>query len=135
MSARGTSGRWQRGLCFAVGGLSACTGGCPPTAGVDGECDSPGVICTVAGTGQSVFDGDGMPALETSFYSPLDVVFDPQGRLRTYPRRHASWLWLWRQASTSRTRYHDLRVRIVWMRAERGSQVVSALRRASIRSR
>ncbi len=43
------------------------------------DCDEPGIICTVAGTGMSVFDGDGRPALETSFYYPLDVSFQPDG--------------------------------------------------------
>lgn len=43
-------------------------------------CDVPGIICTVAGTGLSLFDGDGRPALETSFYYPLDVLFDAEGR-------------------------------------------------------
>lgn len=47
----------------------------------DGEpCDQPGVICTVAGTGQSLFDGDGRPALRTSFNTPLDVAFDADGQ-------------------------------------------------------
>jgi len=47
----------------------------PPAA-----CDVPGTICTMAGTGLSLFDGDGRPALETSFYYPLDIVFDARGR-------------------------------------------------------
>ncbi len=34
----------------------------------------------MAGTGQSLFDGDGKPALETSFYYPLDIEFDRIGR-------------------------------------------------------
>ncbi len=38
------------------------------------------MICTVAGTGMSIFDGDGHPALQTSFYFPIDMLFDPQGR-------------------------------------------------------
>ncbi len=43
-------------------------------------CEVPGTICTVAGTGFSLFDGDGKAALETSFYFPLDVCFDQLGR-------------------------------------------------------
>ncbi len=43
-------------------------------------CQVPGVICTVAGTGLSQFDGDGRPALQTSLYFPLGVTFDPVGR-------------------------------------------------------
>ncbi len=49
----------------------------PPTATPTVGCETPGVICTVAGTGMSVFDGDGRPALQTSFYFPLGVCFDP----------------------------------------------------------
>ncbi len=45
------------------------------------DCDDPGIICTVAGTGMSVFDGDGRDALDTSFYYPLDVVFQPSDQL------------------------------------------------------
>lgn len=39
-------------------------------------CDQPGVICTVAGTGESIFNGDGRPAHETALYFPLDVEFE-----------------------------------------------------------
>jgi hypothetical protein len=45
------------------------------------DCDDPGIICTVAGTGMSVFDGDGRDALDTSFYYPLDIVFQPDDQL------------------------------------------------------
>jgi DNA-binding beta-propeller fold protein YncE len=44
-----------------------------------GDCDDAGIICTVAGTGMSVFDGDGRDALLTSFYYPIDVVFQSDG--------------------------------------------------------
>jgi hypothetical protein len=54
----------------------------PPTnTPAGGDCAAAGVICTEAGTGMSVFDGDGRSALATSFYYPLDVVFQPDGRL------------------------------------------------------
>jgi len=43
-------------------------------------CDTPGVICTVAGSGLAAFDGDGKPALRTAFYFPFDVAFDRAGR-------------------------------------------------------
>lgn len=42
------------------------------------RCELPGVICTVAGTGSSFFDGDGKPAAETSLYFPFTVIFDAQ---------------------------------------------------------
>lgn len=52
----------------------------PPTnTPAMGDCNDPGVICTVAGTGMSVFDGDGRDALLTSFYYPIDIVFQPDG--------------------------------------------------------
>ncbi|HVM96806.1 MAG TPA: hypothetical protein VMT89_10470, partial [Candidatus Acidoferrales bacterium] len=43
-------------------------------------CAQVGTICTVAGTGEQVFDGDGKSALQTSFYYPLGVRFDSEGR-------------------------------------------------------
>jgi len=43
------------------------------------QCEIDGVICTVAGTGNAQFDGDGRPALDTSLYFPIDVVFDRTG--------------------------------------------------------
>lgn len=50
-----------------------------PTAITD-ACQVPGVICTVAGSGRSAFDGDGRPALDTAFYFPIDLDFDAAGR-------------------------------------------------------
>ncbi len=63
-----------------VVGLIALHGGCAPVGGNGGACDGAGIICTVAGTGRSLFDGDGRDALETSFYYPLDIEFDAEGR-------------------------------------------------------
>jgi hypothetical protein len=52
----------------------------PPTnTPAMGDCNDAGTICTVAGTGMSVFDGDGRDALLTSFYYPLDIVFQSDG--------------------------------------------------------
>jgi DNA-binding beta-propeller fold protein YncE len=45
------------------------------------HCGESGVICTAAGTGDRAYDGDGNLALETSLYYPIDLAFDPQGRL------------------------------------------------------
>jgi hypothetical protein len=45
----------------------------------DTACQVAGVICTVIGTGQSAFNGDGRPALETGLYFPLEITFDPNG--------------------------------------------------------
>jgi streptogramin lyase len=60
--------------------LLLLSGGCGDSGPV-APCDVPGVICTVAGTGLSAFDGDGRSALDTSLYFPLDLAFDPVGRL------------------------------------------------------
>lgn len=78
----GTIARCSRRLVvYSALALCACTfnPGPGPDSGED-ICERPGVICTVAGTGQSAFDGDGMPARLTSLYAPLDVVFDREGR-------------------------------------------------------
>ncbi len=53
------------------------TAGTPPTLAA--ACGTPGTVCTVAGTGFARYDGDG-PALSRSFYFPIDITFDPQGR-------------------------------------------------------
>ncbi len=45
------------------------------------SCETDGVICTLAGTGKAQFDGDGRPALQTSFYYPIDLKLDAQARL------------------------------------------------------
>ncbi len=58
-------------------------GSCAPAVSgpaTPATCDNSGVICTVVGTGLSLFDGDGRPALRTSLYLPLDVDFDAAGR-------------------------------------------------------
>ena len=50
------------------------------TATTNPACNEAGVICTVAGTGNALYDGDGKPALQTSFYFPRDVNFDSTDR-------------------------------------------------------
>lgn len=44
------------------------------------SCEVDGVICTVAGTGNAQYDGDGRAALDTSLYFPIDLIFDRDGR-------------------------------------------------------
>jgi sugar lactone lactonase YvrE len=44
------------------------------------DCLVDGVICTVAGTGMAQWDGDGRDALDTSFYFPIAIAFDPDGQ-------------------------------------------------------
>jgi hypothetical protein len=48
------------------------------TAGESRNCEAPGTICTVAGTGRATFDGDGKEASATSLYYPWAVSFDAQ---------------------------------------------------------
>lgn len=40
-----------------------------------------GIITTFAGTGNFVFNGDGLPALQTNFREPHSLAFDPAGNL------------------------------------------------------
>lgn len=76
---RGAAARAARR--FALVMLSASLfSGCAVAPTPVAPCDVPMTICTVAGTGLSQFDGDGRPALRTSLYYPLDVVFDARGR-------------------------------------------------------
>jgi hypothetical protein len=44
-------------------------------------CNQAGRICTIAGTGLAQFDGDGRDARATSFYYPIDLLFDDEGHL------------------------------------------------------
>ncbi|NKB68684.1 MAG: hypothetical protein GKR89_16595 [Candidatus Latescibacteria bacterium] len=41
--------------------------------------DSPGVLCTWAGSGEAGFNGDGRPLLDSSLYWPIDLTITPQG--------------------------------------------------------
>ena len=59
----------------------AATDTAAPTVTPAADCATVGNICTVAGTGKAQFDGDGRPALDTSLYFPIDVLFDRSGRL------------------------------------------------------
>ncbi len=77
---------WSRHLCrvclpWACLLIGSCGDAPDPGPGdTQDPCEAAGVICTVAGTGMSLFDGDGRHALETSFYYPLDIEFDTLGR-------------------------------------------------------
>ncbi len=51
----------------------------PSVATTPLACGTPGNICTVAGTGQALFNGDGKPATQTSLYYPLGVTFESAG--------------------------------------------------------
>jgi hypothetical protein len=41
----------------------------------------PGVICTIAGSGQAAYSGDNGPALEAAFSLPTDTLHSPDGSL------------------------------------------------------
>lgn len=43
--------------------------------------DEVGTICTVAGTGEAGWNGDGHPARESLLYWPMDVTFSPEGQM------------------------------------------------------
>lgn len=43
--------------------------------------DSPGTICSWAGTGQPGFNGDGKALLDSRLYWPIDLEFMPSGRV------------------------------------------------------
>jgi DNA-binding beta-propeller fold protein YncE len=71
-------------LAVAACGLAACEGGesAPgtPTPPPLPACAGPGTICTIAGTGDRAFNGDGRPAVETALYWPTDLELSPDGR-------------------------------------------------------
>lgn len=61
-------------LITALGSPVAC--GAPSG---ETDCDAPGTICTVIGTGELGFNGDGKDAAESTLYWPVDLTFDPAG--------------------------------------------------------
>ncbi len=66
-------------IALAASGLVGCTsdvGNSPCSQ--DGE---PGTLCPIAGTGELGFNGDGLPARETSFFLPSQVRRGPDGLL------------------------------------------------------
>jgi hypothetical protein len=67
------------GCALWFGALAAA--GCA-SANADNCSDTPGVICTWAGTGKLAYDGDGHALTESSFYWPVDLTIDDE--LGTY---------------------------------------------------
>ncbi len=77
--------------CFLVGLMAVFTGGCGDggtPSDVDDDVDdgqallcseTPGSICTWAGTGEAGWDGDSQPLLESKFYWPVDLTITPSG--------------------------------------------------------
>jgi sugar lactone lactonase YvrE len=67
--------RWLR----AIAGLGASLLGC----GGDDRCDpdAADTICTIAGSGEQSFGGDGGPATEAALYIPVDMTVAPDGEV------------------------------------------------------
>lgn len=65
------------GVGAAALSLLACGGG----AGQGARCGAAGSICTIAGTGEAGWNGDGLAPENTSFYWPMDVELSPAGAL------------------------------------------------------
>ena len=72
---------------FLVGSMAVFTGGCGD-GGTQSDVDdgpvslcseTPGSICTWAGTGDAGWDGDSQPLLESKFYWPVDLTITPSG--------------------------------------------------------
>jgi len=59
---------------LALGALAAVVSGCGYH-----DCDEPGAICTVAGTGRGGLGLDGMVATEADLYWPSDLTVGPDG--------------------------------------------------------
>ncbi|HWO20580.1 MAG TPA: hypothetical protein VNO30_17545 [Kofleriaceae bacterium] len=72
-------GRWSSLVLAALGGAGAACGG----GGGEERCDpdAPGTICTIAGSGEQAFGGDGGPATEAALYIPYDTAVSPEGEL------------------------------------------------------
>ena len=73
--------RTVRMALAGVLGLAGCADEEPaPAPAAPTTCGGPGSVCTIAGTGERSFNGDGRPAAQTSLYWPMDLEFSPDGR-------------------------------------------------------
>ena len=77
----------SRTTAVLLAGATACIGDAP---GDQQRSDEPGdnrcaagTICTVAGNGEAIIGGEGIPAIEASFSLPVDVAVSPDGELWT----------------------------------------------------
>ncbi len=89
----GTDGVWRCSIWFVFGllacFLTACGDDNPIESDDDEEpvappslcSDTPGTICTWAGTGDAGWDGDGNVLLLSTFYWPVDVMVTHEGRV------------------------------------------------------
>lgn len=69
MIARATALVAAAALCGGCAADDPCAGGAP----------EPGVVCTLAGSGERAFNGDGLGAMETDLYLPSAVRVGPSG--------------------------------------------------------
>ena len=60
-----------------IAAMAACADDSPPAPP---PCQRVGSICTVIGTGEPAFNGDGHALLDSSLYWPMDIDFAPDGR-------------------------------------------------------
>jgi trimeric autotransporter adhesin len=80
--------RWSVGSRRAIGwamglGVISALAGCAedsPSPAPQPSCKSLGSICTVIGTGDPAFNGDGRALLDSALYWPLDIDFAGDGR-------------------------------------------------------
>jgi sugar lactone lactonase YvrE len=65
------------GLGLALLSLASCADDSPPPSP---PCQRLGSICSVIGTGEPAFNGDGKALLDSALYWPVDIDFAPDGR-------------------------------------------------------
>ncbi len=73
--------RRQRAAAALAATLAVGAGACATDDVCAGGRPAPGSICTLAGTGERVFNGDGLDALATNLSGPTAAKVGPDGRL------------------------------------------------------
>ena len=77
----------RKALALLTLGATLLAGGCGDLGTLDQpqlparDCGTSETICTVIGTGDRGFNGEALLATQAYLYFPLDLAFDPQGRL------------------------------------------------------
>ena len=67
-----TSRLFSAAICLVFLGMAGC-------GGDDGDSCGAGKICTIAGTGVAGLTDDGVPAMESDLYNPMDIAVGPDG--------------------------------------------------------
>jgi DNA-binding beta-propeller fold protein YncE len=88
-AVRGTpwiAGFWAAAPAAAAFSIAILLGACSDLGALvesqpQRACSDSGTICTVVGTGERAFNGEGAPALQEALYYPIDLTFDAQQRL------------------------------------------------------